>query len=207
VRDGAGEKYTNVPHHVMHHADGFEWGYGGSGPSDFALNILHEALRLLRFKGGKTKCFREECFALAWSLHHEFKSRYVAALDQEGGVIPFDMILSYLETKIAWPDTPRFVVKVAEYACEEADVEGFPKITYKHLPTAVLVTNEQRNIKDGDIITNDGHTFYKAIFRTLDGDGTPVLVISSSELVLPHTKYRHAYIAWGLANFETNGDR
>lgn len=37
----AGYAATNVPQmHVKHSPDGFEWGYGGSGPADFALNIL-----------------------------------------------------------------------------------------------------------------------------------------------------------------------
>ena len=32
---------TNVPHLVVHHSPtGYEWGYGGSGPADLALNIL-----------------------------------------------------------------------------------------------------------------------------------------------------------------------
>lgn len=33
-----------LPHVVRHSPDGFEWGYGGSGPSDLALAILADVL-------------------------------------------------------------------------------------------------------------------------------------------------------------------
>jgi hypothetical protein len=33
--------HTNVPHRIKRHSPtGLAWGYGGSGPADFALNIL-----------------------------------------------------------------------------------------------------------------------------------------------------------------------
>lgn len=36
-RDAEGNVKTNIPHLVMQHSpDGFEWGYGGSGPADHA---------------------------------------------------------------------------------------------------------------------------------------------------------------------------
>jgi len=31
---------TALPHIIRHSPDGFQWGYGGSGPSDTALGIL-----------------------------------------------------------------------------------------------------------------------------------------------------------------------
>ena len=34
------EKFQPLPHIVRHSPDGFEWGYGGSGPTDLALAIL-----------------------------------------------------------------------------------------------------------------------------------------------------------------------
>ena len=33
-----------LPHRVRHSPDGFEWGYGGSGPADLALSILWDFL-------------------------------------------------------------------------------------------------------------------------------------------------------------------
>lgn len=33
-----------LPHIVRHSPDGFQWGYGGSGPADAALSILHDCV-------------------------------------------------------------------------------------------------------------------------------------------------------------------
>jgi hypothetical protein len=52
-----------------HSPDGFEWGYGGSGPAQFALAILLD----LTDDGD-----------LAESLHQEFKRRFVATAPKEG---------------------------------------------------------------------------------------------------------------------------
>lgn len=62
-----------VPHEwVWHSPDGFEWGYGGSGPADLALNILLAATEDRDF---------------AASNHQAFKWRFVASLPIAGGVI------------------------------------------------------------------------------------------------------------------------
>ena len=37
-----GTAVFNIPQRIAHHSPtGMEWGYGGSGPADFALNVLH----------------------------------------------------------------------------------------------------------------------------------------------------------------------
>lgn len=56
---------------VVHSPTGFEWGYGGSGPADLALNIL--ALFVPPPE--------------AWRLHQHFKRDVIAALPDEGGVL------------------------------------------------------------------------------------------------------------------------
>jgi len=67
--------YTNVPRRITHHSpDGFEWGYGGSGPADFALNIL--------------SIFIGEKAARESGLYQDFKWQFVAALPEAGGTIP-----------------------------------------------------------------------------------------------------------------------
>lgn len=60
-----------VPHQVkLHSPTGFEWGYGGSGPSDLSLNIL-------LFLGlPKNHSHR---------LHQQFKSEIIAAVPSEEG--------------------------------------------------------------------------------------------------------------------------
>lgn len=41
IRDG---KQEPLQHLVYHSPDGFEWGYGGSGPADLARSILADAV-------------------------------------------------------------------------------------------------------------------------------------------------------------------
>jgi hypothetical protein len=71
-RDGSGGIMTNVSRNITQHSlAGFEWGYGGSGPADLALNIL------AMFTDQKT----------AEELHQVFKWDYIAKLPHEGGTI------------------------------------------------------------------------------------------------------------------------
>ena len=74
--------------HTWHSPGGFEWGYHGSGPADFALNILalfippssdpEENQRL----SDKTSVHGD-----VTRLHQAFKAQYVATLPREGGTI------------------------------------------------------------------------------------------------------------------------
>lgn len=76
---------TNVPHvWTLHSPTGFEWGYGGSGPADLALNIL------LKFG-----CTRAE----AEILHQEFKWKYIAGLPEEGATIAAGEIREWIEAR------------------------------------------------------------------------------------------------------------
>lgn len=74
----------NIPQRfVKHSPSGMEWGYGGSGPADFALNILALFVGLEK----------------AEELYQEFKSRFVATLPFEGGVIKKTDIINWLKEK------------------------------------------------------------------------------------------------------------
>ena len=78
VRTADQSLLTNVPHLVVHHSPlGYEWGYGGSGPSDFALNIAENMLRLMDHEGplmeGRT-FDRYRLFRAAWELHQPLKA-------------------------------------------------------------------------------------------------------------------------------------
>jgi hypothetical protein len=59
---------------VWHSPDGFQWGYGGSGPADLALNILYDYLRRTRPKYAKRT---------AISLHQRFKWEFIAKAKAE----------------------------------------------------------------------------------------------------------------------------
>lgn len=89
---------TNVPWAVVDHSpDGFEWGYGGSGPSDLALNILENSLKMIGYDGPKTKVWNDsECFSLSYQLHQQFKRDFIASMPEEGGIIPMNAIKDWI---------------------------------------------------------------------------------------------------------------
>ena len=60
-----------------------EWGYSGSGPADFALNIL--------------ALFTNRIAAL-W-LHQEFKAMFIATAPHEGGRISKWDVIRFLEDR------------------------------------------------------------------------------------------------------------
>lgn len=92
---------TNVPHLVVHHSpDGFEFGYGGSGPADLALNIVEEVLDRMGYDGERMKCFDGMCFKLAFGLHQEFKRKFIAPADRNGEVIPYASIESWITARL-----------------------------------------------------------------------------------------------------------
>ncbi len=92
-----GKVITNVSRSVIHHSpSGFEFGYGGSGPADLALNILNlfappgsDGLRPVR-------CYRETCSRTAWQLHQSFKWEFLAPLTESGGVLPGTLIRAWI---------------------------------------------------------------------------------------------------------------
>lgn len=73
---------------VWHSPTGFEWGYGGSGPADLALNILLAATADRDF---------------AAQHHQAFKRRFVAPLPPAGGVIRADAVLDWIRSQAAAP--------------------------------------------------------------------------------------------------------
>ena len=69
---------------TWHSPAGFEWGYGGSGPADLALNILLAATRDHRFAGEN---------------HQDFKRAMVEALPREGGTIRAGIVLDWISAR------------------------------------------------------------------------------------------------------------
>jgi hypothetical protein len=77
-------KIMNVRRTIVKHSpDGFEWGYGGSGPADLALNILAMFVPENR----------------AQEIYQDFKFEFVAAIPKEGGIIKFAEIQKFIERK------------------------------------------------------------------------------------------------------------
>lgn len=70
VRDG--ERRYLLEHHVHHSPDGYAWGYGGSGPSELAKDILWDLLDA-QPDGGVYQAFKFDIIARldedqGWSL-------------------------------------------------------------------------------------------------------------------------------------------
>jgi hypothetical protein len=72
AEDQVGGALVDIPQRFVYHSPtGFEWGYGGSGPSDLALNVLGLFLPPSE----------------AWRLHHDYKRDVIARMPHEGGTI------------------------------------------------------------------------------------------------------------------------
>jgi len=66
---------THLKHRiVLHSPDGFQWGYGGSGPADLALNMLFDYLLRTKTKGARV---------MALDLHQAFKWGFIATQTRE----------------------------------------------------------------------------------------------------------------------------
>ncbi len=116
------EPCTNIHQRfVSHSPDGFEWGYGGSGPADLGLNVLAQLVPLGADKARGWKIHdRQQISATAGLLHNEFKSQFLAGMPKEGGRIPIAAIRRWLEERQA---DPEFRAMLAIYQDQE---EGEP---------------------------------------------------------------------------------
>lgn len=91
--NGGGTMVTGVDHRITHHSpDGFEWGYGGSGPADLALNIAEEALMRTGWSGERMDCNVGECFTEAWNMHQPLKWSFLSGAPKAGHVIEWASI-------------------------------------------------------------------------------------------------------------------
>ncbi len=80
--------HFNIRPKVVHHSpSGWEWGYVGSGPSDFALSILQLFVPSSDRGLPPVKCWRGTCSRFAWLHHIAFKNEFIARLPRAGGVI------------------------------------------------------------------------------------------------------------------------
>jgi hypothetical protein len=120
-RDGErpGFCHFNIPQrHVHHSPTGMEWGYEGSGPADYALNILAtflppaqpvpeqpdddataadwEAYEAAVDAAGVELWDGSRVNATAWELHQPFKRDVVGRVPAAGGTIPGEAIRAWL---------------------------------------------------------------------------------------------------------------
>ena len=78
-----GDSRTPLPRRYVYHSPtGFEWGYGGSGPADLALNILALVVPVKE----------------AWRMHHDFKFARVASLPRDEGRIHLADVRQWIDS-------------------------------------------------------------------------------------------------------------
>jgi len=110
-----GQCLTNVPHLVVHHSpDGFEFGYGGSGPADLALNVCQWHLNSMSYQGEKIECFDGTCWSLAWVLHQEFKRAFIENAPRQGITISMAEIKHWFATHITEDMKRMYAIQVQE---------------------------------------------------------------------------------------------
>ena len=85
IRNEAGAMVDIPQRFVVHSPTGFEWGYGGSGPSDLALNIL--GLFVPPYE--------------AWRLHHDYKFAVIGGLPHDRWTITAASVREWIERKWA----------------------------------------------------------------------------------------------------------
>ena len=112
-RDPDGTRHFNVAQRHHHHSPtGMEWGYAGSGPADFALNILSLFLptkagarswdEAWPWNGPQKVKLWDGTFVSgeARTLHQSFKFAFVVALPREGGVIRGDDVRAWIAVQL-----------------------------------------------------------------------------------------------------------
>lgn len=121
-RTADGTVRANVAHVVSHSPTGFECGYGGSGPADLALSVMHallppvpeaEEAALDALDGRELEAALDDPMrttvragasgqrvsALAWQLHQRFKADFIARMPREGGMVPIAEIRAWIEAE------------------------------------------------------------------------------------------------------------
>jgi len=79
--------------HVVHHSpDGFNWGYGGSGPADLALSILAH-----HFGETPTKDQIYQGWCLCWFYHQYFKWVFVSLIQDDEWETNSDMVQAAID--------------------------------------------------------------------------------------------------------------
>ena len=103
---------ASIPRSVIWHSpDGFNFGYGGSGPADLALNILNAFVppgRAVDWEDDNDgpdrddapiECYQGTCSRFAQRHHQAFKREFIAVMGEPGGTIPADAIRTWIASK------------------------------------------------------------------------------------------------------------
>lgn len=92
-----GNVITNVQHRIKRHSPtGFEFGYGGSGPSDLALNLTLAACELAGFIKPRPK----KVPRLVDLTYQEVKRRFIENVPEQGARVPMVDIKNFIAGEI-----------------------------------------------------------------------------------------------------------
>ena len=110
---------TNVPRTVVHHSPtGYEFGFGGSGPADLALNVLNLFVPPGTDGLPPVQCYRHTASRTAWQLHQSFKWEFIGPLPEEGGLLPGTLIRAWIAEQ-----QPAILERYAHVEEEPEDME------------------------------------------------------------------------------------
>ncbi|TDI17450.1 MAG: hypothetical protein E2P05_02240 [Acidobacteria bacterium] len=102
VKEERGTWFKPLPHISYHSPDGFEWGYGGSGPADLALAILtdffNEKPHEVRAEARKGRAL--EVPSSAVHFHQQFKEKFIVGLPKAGWKITEEQIKEWIAKEI-----------------------------------------------------------------------------------------------------------
>ena len=102
-----GTARSSIPQRHVHYAPmGFDWGFGGSGPADLALNVLALFLPLAPDASGVALRDGSSVSEAAWALHQECKYDLIATLPRSGGHLPAETIRTWITTHPIFPADP-----------------------------------------------------------------------------------------------------
>jgi hypothetical protein len=94
-----GTAKSSIPQQHVHYAPkGFDWGFGGSGAADLALNVLALFLPLAVDATGVALRDGTSVSEAAWALHQAFKYDLIATLPRAGGDISAGTIRAWVAT-------------------------------------------------------------------------------------------------------------
>lgn len=154
------EPYTfvrvNVPRTVVWHSPaGFEFGFGGSGPADLALNILQAFL-----PGRDVECLHgTKCSRAAARLHQDFKEQFLAHVPEGTYRIEFPAaeIKAWIEVSLPQEFRPG-PCAAHELAMEDEDAKAEPLPAVQPAP-ATNTADDLRTLTrlTGDFLRLVGH--------------------------------------------------
>jgi hypothetical protein len=104
-----GTAINSIPQRHVHYAPtGFDWGFGGSGPADLALNVLALFLPLAADATGVALRDGSSVSEATWALHQAFKYDLIATLPRAGGHLTAETIRAWITTHPTVGGDPQF---------------------------------------------------------------------------------------------------